>query len=420
MFINKIKTITNHYINNYQGMPSYLWGGFISSLIVSLVIGVNYFLSLYFTMQYHMSVEHVGIIMSIYGLGTIVGGILGGRLSDSLHPRTVAVLGLLIQVVGYFLLIYISSFACLAVVLLMNGIGSYSFVTANYTWVLSCCTPEQRYQALSILDVTSNAGLGLSGVLIGFLTIEDFPKLFVVGTGIMILMAVYICFFRTDKQMVAGSDEQSLAANGKFNLKIMTFTLFCVFCAGFMISQDNSTYPIYLRDLFPSMEMNSFGILFSINTFMVVLLQTSVTRLFQNDNKIILAGAGVFLIGAGFIILLLAKIFFIAVLGMIVTTVGEMIFFPTVQYVCYECGSSTTKGASIGSYRAVYATSRFIGPATGAYIYQRIGGESLWVLCCIMGAGCLMLSIIIWQYLNNLTIQPIKREEASANSHASA
>ena len=186
---NKIKTIINNYIDNYKGMPLYLWGGFIASFIVSLVIGINYFLSLYFTKQYHMSVEHVGILMSIYGLGTIVGGMLGGRLSDGMHPRKVAVLGLLIQVVGYFSLIYTSSFASLALVLFMNGIGSYSFATANYTWILSCCTTAQRYQAISILDVTSNAGLGLSGVLIGFLTIEDFPRMFGVATVIMILMA---------------------------------------------------------------------------------------------------------------------------------------------------------------------------------------------------------------------------------------
>src|SRR3990167_1831013 len=418
MYIDKLKSIMNSYINNYKGMPLYLWGGFITSFIVSLVIGINYFLSLYFTNQYHMSIEHVGMLMSVYGLGTIVGGMLGGRLSDGMHPRNVAMLGLLIQVFGYFSLVYTLSFASLAIVLFMNGIGSYSFTTANYTWILSCCTTEQRYQALSILDVTSNAGLGLSGVLIGFLTIEDFPKMFGVATAIMILMAAYIYFFRTEKQAISGGDDQSLVADGKFNLKMMIFTLFCVLCAGFMISQDNSTYPIYLRDLFPSMEMNSFGILFSINTFMVVLLQTSVTRLFQDDNKIILAGTGVFLIGAGFILLLVAKLFIIAVLGMIITTIGEMIFFPTVQYICYECGSSKRKGASIGSYRAVYATSRFIGPATGAYIYQRIGGESLWVLCCVMGAVCLVLSITMWQHLNSAIQQDDER--AAANSHAAA
>jgi predicted MFS family arabinose efflux permease len=419
MYTRKIKTIMNNYFNNYKGMPLYLWGGFVTSFIVSLVIGINYFLSLYFTNQYHMSIENVGILISIYGLGTIAGGMFGGRLSDSLHPRNVAVLGLLIQVFGYFSLIYTLSFASLATVLFMNGIGSYSFATANYTWILSCCTTEQRYQALSILDVTSNAGLGLSGVLIGFLTTDDFPKIFGAATAIMILMAAYIYFFRTEKRAISGGDDQSLVANGKFNLKTMIFTLFCVLCAGFMISQDNSTYPIYLRDLFPSMEMNSFGILFSINTFMVVLLQTSVTRLFQDDNKIILAGAGVFLIGAGFILLLVAKLFLIAVLGMIITTIGEMIFFPTVQYICYECGSSKRKGASIGSYRTVYATSRFIGPATGAYIYQHTGGASLWVLCCVMGSVCLVLSIMMWQHLSNSVIQQVD-DAASANSHAAA
>lgn len=418
---NKIKIIISNYFNkNYSGMPLYLWGGFISSLLVSVVIGINYFLSLYFTAYYHMSVEHVGILMSIYGLGTIFGGILGGRLSDCMHPRRVAVLGLLMQVFGYFSLIYISSFALLAVVLFMNGVGSYSFITANYTWILSNCTTEQRYQALSILDVTSNAGLGLSGVLIGFLTTQDFPKMFGIATAMMILIAAYICFFRPEKQMIAGSDNQLREENGKFNLKIMIFTLFCVLCAGFMISQDNSTYPIYLRDLFPSMNMNSFGILFSINTFMVVLLQTSVTRLFRDDNKTILAGAGVFLIGAGFLLLLVAKIFLIAVLGMIITTIGEMIFFPTVQYICYECGSATKKGASIGSFRAVYATSRFIGPATGAYIYQSIGGDSLWILCCVMGIVCLVLSIIMWQHLNGIRAQHVEEDAVSTNSHAAA
>ena len=115
----------------------------------------------------------------------------------------------------------------------------------------------------------------------------------------------------------------------------------------------------------------------------------------SDSNKVWMVGVGAFLIGVGMGLLSIATVFSMAVFSCIIYTFGEMIFFSMAQFVCYQRGAEKKKGQSLGAYRMVYATSRFIGPMAGGFIYQHLGGQVLWSLSGAIGVICLG---VCWVY----------------------
>jgi len=166
--------------------------------------------------------------------------------------------------------------------------------------------------------------------------------------------------------------------------------LCCVFLVGLIVSQISTTYSVYIQQLFPNFGMKAVGILFVLNPFLIVLLQTPLIMQFDNINKILLIGIGALLAGVGMFILIFSNNFITAIFACIVYTIGEMFFFPSAQLVCYNQGSSKRKGQSLGIFKSVYAISVVVGPAFGGIIYNHFGGNDVWYICGLIGLICFL------------------------------
>lgn len=135
--------------------------------------------------------------------------------------------------------------------------------------------------------------------------------------------------------------------------------------------------------------MTGVSILFSINSFLVVFFATPLGDYFGKYNKILMTGVGGFCIGIGMGMLSFAPTFNLAILACAIYTLGEIIFFCVVQFICYQHGASNKKGESLGLYRMIYAASRVAGPTAGGLIYHHLGSNMVWYISGILGIVCL-------------------------------
>lgn len=388
-----MKPLFEKYCANYKGLSYPVWQGIGIGFLESTLVGICYFLSLYFVKELHLSITNAGFILSSYGLGTILGGIIAGKLSDRFSSRLVTIASLLIQSLGYFLLIKIHTLPLLMATLFILGIGSYGFITSNYVWTLGNCKKDERLKAINMLDIVSNLGLALAGILIGFLSTQHFTYIFLISSCALCLIALYLIFFSQKKQMIEDLPLSSKSnSSSTINLSVLYYALGCLFFVGLIISQTSSTYPIFLQNSFPEMGTMSFSILFILNALLIVLFQAPLVNSLANVNKIMLIGLGAFLLGLG-MVLLNVSFFAIAVLSCIILTVGEILFFSIAQLICYEKSPEKKKGSGLGSYRMIYAASRVTGPAVGSLIYQQVSGQGLWVVCFLLGIVCFIPSL---------------------------
>ncbi|MGQ3889293.1 MFS transporter [Legionella sp. CNM-1927-20] len=164
------------YTANYKGLPKLCWQGIMLLFINMFTIGICFFLSLYFVTIRHFTPSIAGLLLSCYGLGTVFGGLIAGKLSDKFLPKSISILSLLIQSAAFFLLTYLESVPVLMANLFLLGFAAYGFKTSNNVWMLSMCKHDTnlRYKTISISHVAANFGLGLSGVLIASMTTYGF------------------------------------------------------------------------------------------------------------------------------------------------------------------------------------------------------------------------------------------------------
>ena len=400
--------VINSYFDSFKGLSSSCWRGIILSFIESILSGICFFLTLYFVEILKINIATAGIIMSFYGLGTAMGGIIGGKLSDIILPVKVSIISLLTQSCAFFALLKFDSAYLLMINLFIIGLATYGFITSNHLSVLKGCRENEKLQAINLLSVSSNLGASLSAIIVGMLSSAHFRYYFFAASVFFALLSMYLLLIdRNEAAKKANdympvSDEFSDTLLKRRNKKgALVIVLSCIFFIGLIVAQLGITYPIYLQESFPDLGIKGVSFLFAINSLLIVFLQTYVVKLFDKQNKFIMVGIGGFLIGISMLWLNFSFIFAFAVLACVVFTAGEMVFFSMAQLICYESGEANKKGRYLGLYRMIYAFSFVVGPFVGGHIYHNYGRNTLWYISGIIGILCLSLCV---RYKNILLI----------------
>ncbi len=385
------------YLKSYTGLPVACWRGMILNFIQSAIRSSFYFLSIYFIQDLHFDTVTVGSMISCYGLGAIFGGYLGGKLSDFFSPLVVSAVFILCQAGLYFLLPCVHSIYLLIMIILPLGLTSYAAITASHLWILGQCdSAESRMKAINLFSTSSNLGMGIAGLIISMIASFGFHFIFSMTGLCLLFLSMY--FFSLIKSETRGhnhifsvDDENKMAASLSINKSIIYFYILpSVLFIGAIVSQFSSMYPIYIEATFPVVGLKVVSLLFSINTFMIVLLATPIGDYANRFDRLFMMSLGGCFIGAGMFMLALSSTLLFIMMACMIYTIGEIIFFCMAQFLCYQSALPNKKGHGLGLFRIVYASSRMIGPVAGGYIYQINNGLTLWYLSGALGLLCLL------------------------------
>lgn len=382
------------YAANYKGLPKLCWQGILLIGINTLTIGICFFLSLYFVTIQHFTPSVAGLLLSCYGLGTVLGGFITGKLSDRFPPRLISIFSLLVQSAAFFLLIYLQSVCMLMANLFFLGFAAYGFKVSNNVWMLGMCRSDTnlRYKTISISHVAANFGLGLSGILIAGMNSYGFESIFYLSGLLLVSMALYLLFQNnTNVNISLPIKEQSYDNPTNTSQPILLLMVSCVFFVGLIIAQLSTTYPLYIQASFPDLGVKAVSTLFILDTFLIVFFQAPLTTIAAKQNKLLVTGFGALLMGLGMLVLNYSSVFFMSIFSCVIWTTGEMLFISTAQLLCYEQSSNQKKGQSLGLFQTTFAVSNVIGPTLGGIIYQKWGGNLLWYCSMLIGTLCFFL-----------------------------
>ncbi|WP_416338561.1 MFS transporter [Legionella steelei] len=344
--------------------------------------------------EQQLNVSTAGLLLSCYGLGTVIGGFVGGKLSDKITPYVVSIFSLFVQSVSFFFLMYLHSIPILMLNLLLLGISAYGFKTSNNMNLLNLCANDVdlRYKTISISHVAANLGLGVSGIFIAGVGTYGFPIVFGLSSLILFFSAIYLILQKNVTNPISEQSVEEYHPNEtNIALKINVLILSCVFLIGLIIAQLSSTYPLYVQESFPKLNVQAVSILFLLDTALIVIFQAPLIVLVSKQNKLLITGVGALFMGLGMLILRFSFIFSLAILSCIVWTIGEMLFISTAQLICYENSNNKKKGQSLGLFQSTFAVSNVVGPWLGGFIYQYWGGNILWYCSTIIGVFCFLL-----------------------------
>ena len=105
-----MKTLFNNYINTFRGLSQEVWWLALITLINRAGTMVIPFMTLYLTKSLDFSLSDVGWVMSAFGLGSVVGSWLGGKLTDKIGYFKIMLFSLLSTGILFIALQFLSTF----------------------------------------------------------------------------------------------------------------------------------------------------------------------------------------------------------------------------------------------------------------------------------------------------------------------
>ncbi len=382
-------------IHPYTGLSREVWFVALTTLVNRAGAMVIPFLSLYLTRSLGFSMGQVGWIMTCYGLGSVMGVFLGGKLSDHLGYYRVMLWSLNITGLVFLGLQFIESFYGFCAGIFVLTLVADVFRPAIWVALDDYSKPENRRRSVTLVRLAINLGFSLGPALGGLIiTYISYKGLFWVD-GISCLVAALVILRYLYQKSPVDTEEEKVAKRAFSPYRDRQYLVFwfAMFLVGFTFMQYFSTIPLYYNQVL-GMSEDNIGLMLAMNGFLIFLLEMPIVHSLENgrleDLKIVIAGT--FLLMLSFLVLNLAPWISVAIVGIVFMTFGEMLGFPFSNSYALDRSRRGSQGAYMALYSMSFSFAHILGPNTGLQFSEKFGFEATWYL---MGGICLLACIIL-------------------------
>ncbi len=263
------------------------------------------FLSLYLKEDLNFSVSDVGWVMSAFGLGSVIGSWLGGRLTDKIGYYKVMAFSLFTTGILFIVLQFLTTFASFCVGILFVMLVADMFRPAMFVALSAYSKPENKTRSVTLIRLAINLGFSAGPAIGGFIiTTLSYGGLFWVD-GITCILATLVLINVLNPKMTKPLDD-IVVKNPKSAYHDKAFLIFLVamMLFGIVFLQYFSTMPIYYKDAHQLTELE-IGILLGMNGFLIFVFEMPLIKWLENTTftKTGLMLFGGILTGLSFIIL---------------------------------------------------------------------------------------------------------------------
>lgn len=396
-----MKKLYNNYLGTFKGLSREVWWLSLITLINRAGTMVIPFMSLYLTDNLDFTFNDVGWIMSCFGLGSVAGSWLGGKLTDKIGYYKVMAVSLFLTGVLFVALQYVTSFYgfCIGIFLVM--LVADTFRPAMFVALSAYSKPENKTRSVTLIRLAINLGF-TAGPAVGGIIIASigYYGLFWVD-GITCLLATVLLIKVLNPKKARVLDEVKIE-NPVSIYKDKAFWIFfaAMFIFGFVFLQYFSTMPLFYRDIFKLTELE-IGLLLGLNGLIIFLLEMPLIQWLENSNKskTYLILIGLLLTGISFGVLLISTWVGILVIGMLFMTIGEMIAFPFSNAFVIERAKKGNQGEYMAFYSIAFSAAHIFGHNSGMQLVDAIGFDDTWLIITILSFVGVLFLLYLMRYL---------------------
>lgn len=374
------KRIIKSYLDSFSGLSKEIWLLSFITFINRAGTMVIPFLALYLTKHRNFYLEEVGWIFAFFGLGSVTGSWLGGKLTDNFGHYRILTLSLFSSAILFILLQFPQSFwgICIGVFFVMTVAETYRpavFVALN-----AYSKPENRTRSITLIRLAVNLGFSV-GPAIGGLIIAN------VGYSGIFWMDGISCFVAGIlllKLLSPTKGDSELKSNVTPLKSVWNDKLYLIFILGmiifsFIFLQYFSTVPLYYAKVYDLNEAE-IGLLLGFNGLIIFLFGMPLvkfmeTRTYTPMDYIIL---GTILLGLSFLILNIFGFTGILLIGMLIGTIGEMVGLPFSNSFAIQRSDGKKRGSYMALYSMGFSVSHLIGHNSGMQLIENFGFNSTW------------------------------------------
>jgi MFS family permease len=393
-------------------------------LIVAQVVdalGTGLFLPfavVYFHAAKGIPLTTVGAILSVAALLSLPAGPLTGPLIDRLGPRRVVVASLLLRVLTFGGYVFAGAPWELVVLATITLWGESMFWPGAAALVAQVADDGQRVRWYAMERALRNVGIGVGGlvgsVLVTWGGTGGYTAVVLLNAVSFLLAAGLFASWRpvgpppppAGRQRERGGYREVLTDRAFLGV----LATVCVFAlCDLALTVLMSAYVIEARGL-PAWQP---GVLFAINTALVVLAQTAVGGLIERHRRtrVLQLAAGIWVVSfalfamvpagdAGMALGLLA-------LGMVVFTVAELLQAPTSSALTVAIAAEHLRGRYLGLEELMWSVARVLAPAGFTWLLAK-GPVLPWLALC----ACCLGAVLVLRRLERVLPAHARRETA--------
>lgn len=358
------------------------------------------FLSLYLVNAKGFTLPQVGWIMTSFGIGSLAGTWLGGKLTDSIGFYKVIVLSLFLGGLGFINLQFLDSFygICGGVFILIFVADAYR--PAIFVACDAYSKPKNITRSIALIRLAINLGFSIGPLLGGIIIAKiNYSSLFWIDGLTCIIASALLFVVLKPKRPNPGEAKEIVVKEGKSPYRNALFQLLIVIMIfnGIMFVQYFSVVPLYYEQAhFLSEDL--IGLLLFINGIMIVIFEMPLVNWLEriNISKTMATFWGVVFLALSFIILNMSDWLGVLVIGMILMTIGEMIGSPFSNALALSMAPKGRKGSYMGLYSMSFSFSHIFGHNGGMHLVDSYGYDTTWYVFFIIltGVGILTLWLL--------------------------
>ncbi|RNL56587.1 MFS transporter [Pedobacter jejuensis] len=385
------KLVYNTYKTSFSGLSRETW-------LLSIVMMFNRcgsmavpFMGLYVTQSLHRSEMDAGLIITLFGVGSILGSATGGKLTDIIGFRPVQIFSSIIGGLLFILFSAITTFSTLCILAVVISFFSEAFRPANFTAVAHYAAADTITRSYSLNRLAVNIGWSVGISLAGIIASINYKLLFIVEGGVSIIVGLLILSFLPKvknfiKQAKENANKLTILKpwQDPFYVKFILLTTIFITCAFLMFR----VVPVFFKEQWHIDEF-AIGIIIGLNGGIIALFEMiMINKIEHKRSPLYFIIIGSILFAVSYLILSAPVSFHLAaaILTIIIFTGGEMFALPFINTIVISRSNEHNRGLYAAGYTLSWSFAQVIGPFAGFFIAKHFGYNWLW-----FGLACMLV-----------------------------
>ena len=388
--------IGHGYVNTFRGLSKEVWWLSLITLINRAGTMVIPFLSLYLTTNLDFTLDQVAWIMSAFGLGSIVGSWIGGKLTDTIGFYKVMIISLILSGFLFVGMQYLTTFVTISIGIFVLMTVADMFRPAMFVALNAYSKPENKTRSVTLIRLAINLGFSVGPALGGFIiTTMSYGGLFWVdGISCAIAGLVLLKVLHPKKSKLL-DEEVNEHPKSAYTDKAFIVFLISMMIFGAVFLQFISTIPYFYKEGIGLSEFE-IGLLMALNGILIFIFEMPLVKWLESKpyTKIGLMVFGFILICIGFLFMINNPWISIIVVSLVALTFGEMIVFPFSNSFSLDRAKRGLKGEYMALYSIAFSVSHVFSHNMGFQLIDAYGFDSTWIIMTVL--GLIGMVLLLW------------------------
>jgi MFS family permease len=368
-----------------SGLPATFWWLFAGVLVMALATFVFPFLALFLRSR-GLSATETGLVVALFGAGTIPSGPLAGWLADRVGRRPTLIGSLVAAALLTALLPAVASRGALAAATLALGLAANAYFPAANAVVADVVPPERYRDAYGLMYWERNAGIAVSFALGGALASRGYTRLFLADALTTLLFAAVV-WRAIPETRPARAARGTAPAGYRSLLADRDLAALLALNVAFLLPLFQFMVAVPLTMARQGLSPAAYGLVMAVNGVLIVLLQPlsgPVARRLDGGHALALASL---LVAAGYGGYAACTTVAGYAACTAVWTLGEILAMPAVSSLVADLSPPELRGRYQGMLALSFGVGLTLAPALGGAALERAGPTALFTGAALASAA---------------------------------